>query len=107
MIKKAARLIRIIYGRRREQPATLWPSARRTNSTCKLQVSNDVKHHRAEAKRLQRVVDVVRDILLDHEVSRQTFDNVMCDFSEEERAHMQMEESVLFRAAVNASRPDG
>lgn len=62
--------------------------------------------HRHEGRRLQRVADIVRNILLDHEIPRQTFDDVMHDFIEKERAHMRMEERLLFQAAVNALRPD-
>lgn len=62
--------------------------------------------HRHEAKRLQRVADLIRSILADHDVLRQTFDNVMRDFIEHQRQHMRMEERVLFPAAANALRPE-
>jgi hemerythrin-like domain-containing protein len=62
--------------------------------------------HQYEAKRLQRVAHMIRSILTDHEVLRQTFDDVMRDFIEHERKHMEMEERVLFPAAVNALRPE-
>jgi hemerythrin-like domain-containing protein len=62
--------------------------------------------HQYEAKRLQRVAHIVRSILTDHEVLRQTFDDVMRDFIKHERKHMEMEERVLFPAAVNALRPE-
>src|SRR5271166_1455921 len=62
--------------------------------------------HRQEAKRLQRVADMIRNILFDHEILRQTFDDVMRDFIEHEREHMGMEERALFPAAVNALRSE-
>ena len=58
--------------------------------------------HHEEAQRLERVARMVRSILLDHEVLRQTFDDVMRDFIGQERKHMEMEERILFPAAVNA-----
>jgi|SRR5579872_197428 len=65
----------------------------------------EVEHHH-EAERLQRVTDIVRNILLDRDISRQTFDDVMRDFIKQQRVHMQMEERVLFPAALNALRPE-
>ena len=62
--------------------------------------------HYNEGKRLRRVADVVRNILTDHVVLRQTFDDVMRDFIEHERKHMEMEERLFFSAAVNALRPE-
>lgn len=62
--------------------------------------------HRSEEERLQRVAQVVSNILLDREILRQTFDAVMRDFIDQERAHMATEERVLFPAAVGALRPE-
>jgi hemerythrin-like domain-containing protein len=62
--------------------------------------------HQHEARRLQRVADVVRNILLDREIPRQTVDDVIHDFIAKQRAHMQMEERVLFQAAVDTLRPN-
>jgi hemerythrin-like domain-containing protein len=62
--------------------------------------------HQNERKRLQRVADMIRSILTDHEVLRQTFDDVMRDFIGYERKHIEMEERFLFSAAVKALRPE-
>jgi len=62
--------------------------------------------HRNEGERLQRVANIVRSILLDHDVSRQKFDDIMLDFIRHQRQHMAMEERVLFPAAVDALRPE-
>jgi hemerythrin-like domain-containing protein len=63
----------------------------------------DVKaEHRREAERLERVAQAVRNILLEQEISRQAFAVLMHDFIGQERAHMRLEERVLFPAAVNA-----
>ena len=62
--------------------------------------------HQNEGKRLQRVAQMIRSILTHHEVLRPTFDDIMRDFIEHERKHMEMEERVLFPAAVNALQPE-
>lgn len=65
----------------------------------------DIKaEHRHEAERLERVAHAVRNILLDQEISRQAFDMVMRDFIDQQRAHMSIEERVLFPAAANVLR---
>jgi len=62
--------------------------------------------HQNEGKRLQRVAQMIRSILTHHKVLRPTFDDIMRDFIEHERKHMEMEERVLFPAAVNALQPE-
>ena len=63
--------------------------------------------HRDEAMRLRRVEDVVRNILLDHDIMpRQAFDEAVRDFIEQERSHIRMEERLLFPAAAKALRPE-
>ena len=56
--------------------------------------------HDNEGKRLRQVAHVVRSILTDHDILRQTFHNTMRNFIDFERKHMQMEERVLFPTAV-------
>jgi hemerythrin-like domain-containing protein len=60
--------------------------------------------HRQETERLDRVARVVRNVLLDREIARQTFSDVMRDFIDHQRVHMQMEERTLFPAAASALR---
>jgi hemerythrin-like domain-containing protein len=62
--------------------------------------------HRQETERLDRVARVVRNVLLDREIARQTFSDVMRDFIDHQRVHMAMEERTLFPAAANALRPE-
>jgi hemerythrin-like domain-containing protein len=62
--------------------------------------------HRQETERLDRVAKVVRNVLLDREVLRQTFSEVMRDFVDHQRKHMAMEERSLFPAAASALRPE-
>jgi hemerythrin-like domain-containing protein len=62
--------------------------------------------HRQETERLDRVAKVVRNVLMDREVLRQTFSEVMRDFIEHQRKHMAMEERSLFPAAASALRPE-
>ena len=61
--------------------------------------------HRQETERLDRVAKVVRNVLLDREILRETFGKVMRDFIDHQRRHMAMEERTLFPAAANALRP--
>ena len=62
--------------------------------------------HQNEGQRLRRVAHMIRSILTDHDVLRQTFGDIMRDFIKQERKHMEMEERVLFPAAVSALQPD-
>ncbi len=62
--------------------------------------------HRQETARLDRVAKVVRNVLLDREIERQTFSDVMRDFINHQRVHMTMEERTLFPAAENALRSE-
>jgi len=62
--------------------------------------------HRQETERLDRVARVVRNVLLDREIARQTFADVMRDFIDHQRVHMAMEERTFFPAAANALRPE-
>lgn len=62
--------------------------------------------HRGENERLQRVAQIVRNILLDRDILRQTFDEVMRDFIDQQRAHLAMEERILFPAVIDALRPE-
>jgi hemerythrin-like domain-containing protein len=62
--------------------------------------------HQNERNRLRRVADMIGSVLTNHEVLPQTFGDVMHDFIEHERKHMEMEERFLFSTAVNALRPE-
>ncbi len=62
--------------------------------------------HQDEGKRLRRVAHLIRSVLTDQVVLRQTFDDIMRDFIAQERKHMDMEERVLFSAAADALRPE-
>jgi hemerythrin-like domain-containing protein len=56
--------------------------------------------HRKGAERLRLVARAVESVLSEQEVLRQTIDDIIRDFIENERRHMEMEERVLFPAAA-------
>ena len=62
--------------------------------------------HLKGAKRLRLVARAVESVLSEQEVLRQTVDDIVRDFIEKERRHMEMEERVLFPAAAEALRPE-
>src|SRR5674476_289245 len=62
--------------------------------------------HQVETKRLRRLVEAVEEILAGREFLRQTFHDVVLDFIEHQRQHMDKEELMLFPAAVSALRPE-
>lgn len=62
--------------------------------------------HQVETKRLRRLVEAVEEILTGREFLRQTFHDVVHDFIEHQRQHMDKEERLLFPAAVQGLRPD-
>ena len=61
--------------------------------------------HRRGAERLRRVGQAVESVLADRELLRQTVNNIIRDFIEQERRHVAMEERDFFPAAVNALQP--
>jgi hemerythrin-like domain-containing protein len=63
--------------------------------------------HRDEAIRLRRVEDMIRNILLDHDIMpRQGLVDAVHDFVEQERLHIKMEERLLFPVAAEVLRPE-
>jgi hemerythrin-like domain-containing protein len=62
--------------------------------------------HQMETNRLQRFAQAVGDILAEREYPRQSFHNVVHEFIEHQRQHMEKEERLLFPAAVKALQPD-
>jgi hemerythrin-like domain-containing protein len=69
-------------------------------------VGNIDAEHLHETKRLARVEHVVRNILLDRDTPRKLFDDVMHDFIEQQRRHIEIEERVFFPAAAKALLPE-
>jgi hemerythrin-like domain-containing protein len=61
--------------------------------------------HEEEASRLRRAAQAVERVLADQDLLRETVDEIVRDFIEHERQHMQMEEQILFPTALNALRP--
>ena len=64
----------------------------------------ETEHHEI-ASRLRRVAQAVERILSDEDLLRQTVDEIIRDFINHERQHMEMEERIFFPAAINALRP--
>ena len=58
--------------------------------------------HRRGAERLRRVAEAVETVLADQELLRQTVNDIIRDFIEQERRHMAMEERHFFPAAIKA-----
>jgi hemerythrin-like domain-containing protein len=64
------------------------------------------EEHQVETKRLQRFAHAVDDVLAGREYLRQEFHDVVHDFIQHQREHMDKEEMMLFPAAVNALQPE-
>jgi len=62
--------------------------------------------HEIETTRLREFAQAVEDILGERELPRQTFHDVVHDFIEHQRLHMEKEERLLFPAAVKSLRPE-
>jgi len=62
--------------------------------------------HEVETNRLREFSQAVEDILGGREFPRQIFHNVVHDFIEHQRQHMEKEERLLFPAAVKSLRPE-
>jgi hemerythrin-like domain-containing protein len=62
--------------------------------------------HELETSRLRRLIDAVEEILAGREFLRQAFHDVVSDFIKHQRQHMDMEERLLFPAAVQRLRPE-
>jgi hemerythrin-like domain-containing protein len=62
--------------------------------------------HQVETNRLRQLAQAVENILAGREFLRQTFHDVVRDFIEHQRQHMDKEERLLFPAAVKALRAE-
>ena len=62
--------------------------------------------HQVETKRLLGFAQAVEHILAGREFLRQAFHNVVHDFIEHQRQHMDKEERLLFPSAAKALRPE-
>ena len=62
--------------------------------------------HQEGASRLRRVAQAVERVLSDEDLLRQTVAEIIHDFINHERRHMEMEERIFFPAAINALRPE-
>ncbi|HEY1472480.1 MAG TPA: hemerythrin domain-containing protein [Pseudolabrys sp.] len=62
--------------------------------------------HKVETMRLRRLVAAVEEILAGREFLRQTFHDVVQDFIDHQRKHMDKEERLLFPAAVESLQPE-
>ncbi len=69
-------------------------------------VSDLEAEHRNGADRLRKVARAVESVLGEREVLRQTVDDIVRDFIEKERRHMEMEERILFPAVAKALFPE-
>jgi hemerythrin-like domain-containing protein len=69
-------------------------------------IGNLEAEHREGSQRLRRFKQMVASILTDHEVPRETFDAVLRDFIDRERAHIEVEEQVFFPIAIKTLRPE-
>jgi hemerythrin-like domain-containing protein len=62
--------------------------------------------HELESERLNRFAEAVSDILAGREYLRQSFHDLVREFIEYQRQHMDKEERLLFPAAAKALRPE-
>ena len=84
----------------------IFDQLRARNPSAAKRIGDVEAEHRQETERLDRVARIVRNVLLDREIARQTFSEVMRDFIDQQRVHMAMEERTLFPVAENALRPE-
>ena len=61
--------------------------------------------HQEGAGRLRRAAEAVERVLSDQDLLRQTVDDIIHDFINHERQHMEREERIFFPAALDALRP--
>ena len=60
--------------------------------------------HRQGTRRLEQLAQAIATILTDHDMARQAFDDVVHDFIDGERAHIEREERAFFPAALEGLR---
>jgi hemerythrin-like domain-containing protein len=60
--------------------------------------------HQLETTRLHRFAQAIEDILAGREYPRQSFHNIVSDFIDYQRQHMQKEEKFLYPAAIKGLR---
>jgi len=75
------------------------------DSAAAARIGDLASDHRRGAERLRRVARAVESVLADRELLRQTINDIIRDFIEQERRHMAKEEREFFPAAVKALQP--
>ena len=69
------------------------------------QVGSLALEHQKGAERLRRVAQAIDYVLADREILRESVDNIIRDFIEQERLHIMMEDRDFFPAALKALEP--
>ena len=72
------------------------------DSAAAARLGNLAADHRRGAERLRRVAQAVESVLADQQFLRQTINDIIRYFIEQERRHMAMEERYFFPAALKA-----
>ena len=75
------------------------------DSTAAAKIGDLAADHRRGAERLRRVAQAVESVLADQQFLRQTINDIIRYFIEQERRHMAMEERDFFPAAVKSLQP--
>jgi hemerythrin-like domain-containing protein len=79
---------------------------RARDSAAAAKIGDLAADHRRGSERLHRVAQAVESVLAGQELLRQTVNDIIRDFIEQERRHMAMEERDFFPAAVKALQPE-
>ena len=75
------------------------------DSAAAAKIGDLASDHQRGAARLREVARAVESVLADRELLRQTVNDIIRNFIEQERRHMTMEERVFFPAAIKALKP--
>jgi hemerythrin-like domain-containing protein len=75
------------------------------DSTAAAKIGDLEAAHRTGSDRLRRVAQAIESVLADRDLLRQAVSDIICDFIEQERQHIAMEERDFFPAALKALRP--
>jgi hemerythrin-like domain-containing protein len=75
------------------------------DSTAAAKIGDLEAAHRTGSDRLRRVAQAIESVLADRDLLRQGVSDIICDFIEQERQHVAMEERDFFPAALKALRP--
>jgi hemerythrin-like domain-containing protein len=87
------------------QEDVIFEKLKSRNPAAAAKIGNLHREHREEANRLRRVSQAIDRVLSDQDLVRRNVAEIIREFIDHERQHMEKEEHIFFPVALNVLRP--